>query len=554
MKARHRPRRPSNHRPGRRPTATAADQVASSTRVPAPKSPDIDTFARFLDNYVAELPCWSLGVRHRHELLAWFNRYPVRVERDEVQRRGTPAAVARLTRPHHNMLGLCVAWVVRQRRDADERPRVSNGELAQVFELAGTYWQLANALADVRQGIRSFSSRNKTIEIRYTGNAQFDSLDRMLGLLDEVLRLEPEPPAESESVGRLLQEGRAIGQWDDIGLLVQQEYRSLAGRLLQSRVDIPMTTSVGLATLGDAIAVITELLARALHAQTMAMQGIEDPALVTPVVSRNRLRGAIAAATSVEPSKVAEVLDLMTLNLAACPDPCLTPLVPVDDSDALALVSGLMVPGSHVRNFLARLQLDPSRYGEAGRQLGLLGSRAVAASLRDGLPAARVAERVPVLRSNGSQEGDLDVVAYDPATMKTVVFEVLWDVGVDGSVEAGRTEQRSMAKREQVGQLRAAITSGRGKPRFPPSFDPDLGSAEWMILTANILPIAPAAADGVPIRSHLLLKMLLNKHKDLAGLLAALHDPPPPPRSLATLSWGTLRFGPYLVRVEVLPG
>ena len=518
----------------------------------APKSPDLPTFIRYLSEYPASLPCWDVGPAERYDLLAWFNRYPIRSQHQRVAERGTELALMDLTRPHHNQLGISVRWVHSHLRDSGMRPEITNADLVKVFDLAGVAWQLTNGLADVRQGIRTFHAKDRTIELGYTGYAPFDGLDRMLGLLDDITRLPSGPPAEAESVSRLVSDGTAVGTWDSIGLVAQEEYRALATRLLERRVELPDTVRVGSGTLRDAVLVLEELFARALHAYTLALAGIEEPALSTPIVSRSRLVGTIALKTRLDREVVAEVVDLLTLDLAVCQDPCLTPLIPFGPD--LALVSGLLVPGSHVRNFLARLQLDPGRYGDAGRQLGLLGSRTVAETLRDGLAGVTVIERVPVLRPDQSQAGDLDVVAFDPTTGEMLIFEVLWDIGVDGSVESGRAEQRAFGKRDQVERLQAAVAAGSASPSWPPGvFPPAAGPVHWFILTSNILPIAPDRFPGTPIRSHRLLKGLVNRHKTIAALVPVLENPPTPPASISGTSWGTLRFGQYRVQVEVLP-
>jgi hypothetical protein len=303
--------------------------------------------------------------------------------------------------------------------------------------------------------------------------------------------------------------------------------------------------------MAEATKVLTELLARAFHGHAATILGAADPRIAVPIVDRRRFAGDIAIATRLDRTRVAAVLDLLILDLERCKDPCLTPLIPLASGDELVPMSSLIAPGSPVRNFTALLQLDDRRFGEAGRRLGLLGSNTVASTLRSRLDGARVAARVGVRYSDGSSAGDLDVVAYDPHARLMVVFEVLWHIGPDGSVEVARSEERAHGKREQVARLRSDVKSGRALPRWPSGWDAATAAdVRWFILTPNVLPIMTVAEDGITVRSHQMVERMLRAGSSVADLVRLLDDPPIPPVPLTRTGWSQIRYGPYRIDAE----
>ncbi|HEY5435760.1 MAG TPA: hypothetical protein VIK13_11050, partial [Candidatus Limnocylindrales bacterium] len=164
------------------------------------------------------------------------------------------------------------------------------------------------------------------------------------------------------------------------------------------------------------------------------------------------------------------IQDLLTLDLERCSDPCLTPLIPV--GQAIVPMSSLIVPGSPLRNFTALLQLDPGRFGVAGRALGQLGIATVSETLRR-VPEAHVATNVDLVTVTGVRVGDLDVVLVDPANRCLVIFEVSWQIGPDGGFEVGKAERKAVEKRAQVSHNRAHLAAGTARAEWPPGW-PDI--------------------------------------------------------------------------------
>lgn len=215
-------------------------------------------------------------------------------------------------------------------------------------------------------------------------------------------------------------------------------------------------------------------------------------------------------------------------------------------------MSSLITPGALVRNFTARIQLDHTRFGEAGRLLGLLGSKTVAETLRQRLTGAMVTERIKVFHPGGQQAGDFDVVAFDPAGKEVVVFEVVWRISLDGSADVGDLERRAHSKRDQVLELRQKLAAG-ALPRWPSGWlVPNNATYRWFILTPSILPALVHDEADVPVRSHQILARFRWAGTTVADMVDALLNPPPPPSELSATEWVEARYGRYEVIVEAL--
>ena len=454
----------------------------------APRSPDAATFARFLEDYPSGLALWRTGEISLYEILARLNIHAVVEQRALAEREGPHLAAMALLRPHHNQLGICVAWALRYLPGRATETEVRREDLAAAFELAGRYWSLSNVMAEVRQGVRVFESRRRRITIHYRGDAPLDTTDRLLDFVDDIQGMPEQPPPEMEVLRSWLRQGGPLHQWDGVPLEMREELRHFARSIVaQQESYLAPELDVGGFTMDEATRVLIELFARASYSTLSIGRGSVDPQVVLPVLARSRLVGQLALATRVPRDQVEQIVALLVVDLEACPDPCLTPIVPLPGGDVVAM-SSLITPGALVRNFTARLQLDHARFGEAGRQLGLLGSQSVAATLRGRLPTAKIGERIKVFHADGRQAGDFDVVAFDPTTAEVVVFEVVWRIGPDGSAEVAELERRAHAKRDQVLDLRAALQRG-ARPDWPTGWVvPDHANYHWFILTPNVLP------------------------------------------------------------------
>ena len=517
-----------------------------------PPSTDRDGFARYLADYPSTLQLWNVGEAGLPSLLAALNVEPVARQRAEAGRMGPHLATLLYHLPHHNQVGIVTAWALRFLVGRPTVGRPPYEEFTRAFDLAGIHWSLKNVMADVYLGTRTFETRGREVRIPYIGNAAFEATDRLFERIEGIQSLPEHPPAEFD---RLREWERSEGvdlPWDAIPLEIREELRAFARSIVaQQEAYLDASLDVGGFTMGEAETVLIELYARAWHSALQIMLGSSEPDVVLPAFAPRSLIAQLAVATRIPRERVAAIVELLTTDLEACEDPCLTPLVPLPDG-RVTLLSSLMTPGAVVRNFTARLQLDHTRFGEAGRLLGLLGSRTVAETLRRRLTGAKVAERVKVFDKDGRAVGDFDVVAFDPATNEIVVFEVLWRISLDGSADVANLERRAHGKRDQVKQLRAAVDAG-ASPRWPPGWKvPTDATYHWFIMTPSTLPALVLDDAGVPVRSHKVLDRFRWSGASVADMVEALSNPPPPPLELSATEWVHVRYGHFEVSIERL--
>ena len=379
----------------------------------APRSPTPAQFAAFLERHPATLPLWDMGEDAFYPFLGWLEARAVSEQRDRAAADGPHIASMLLSRSHHNQVGLCVAWALTNLPGRARTRDVDESELEVAFELAGRYWRLKNVMAEVRQGVRSFSARGKKVQITYEGNAALDTTDRLLDFFEELMEMPEGPPVGSDALWAWIRGGGWQQRWERVPVEMKAEYRLFAGMALaRQQTDLPANFDVGGFEVGDAAQVLHELLAQAWHSNAALFMGSTDLLVTLQPRPRSALVTQLARATGVPRGKTELIVQLLTVNLDVCSDPCLTPLVSLPDEN-LAAMSSLIIPGALLRNLTARLQAEPARFGAAGRRLGLIGSQTVAATLRDRLRDAKVEERINVFDGAGQQIGDLDVVAFD---------------------------------------------------------------------------------------------------------------------------------------------
>lgn len=485
-----------------------------------------------------------------YPILCALNVLPAQRQREASTELGDPRFAAMLYHhAHHNQVGIVVAWALRHLPSGGGAPDSRFEELERAFDLAGHYWSLANVMADIRAGVRGFESSKSKIRIPFLGNATFEATDRLLETLDDLLAI-PETPSSEFAALRAWERGAGRDRaWPHIPLDIREELKAFV-RSITDKQEAYFDPAVELGgfSMGEAERVLLEIYARAWHSAIQVTLGSTQAPIVLPLLERNAYVRELAVAARVDFNRASAIVNLLTVDLSICPDPCLTPIVPVNGR--LAPMSSLITPGAMIRNFVARLQLDPARFGRAGQLLGLLGSQTVGTTLRRRLTGAVVAERVKVFHPDGRQAGDLDVVAFDPATGVAVVFEVVWKIGVDGAAEIAAIENRAREKRTQVLELQAAIARG-ARPRWPSGWSVGSGPIyRWFILTPSVLPAQPDQDGGVPIRSHQILERFRWPGTTVADMAEAVLNPPPPPPELVEMEWRTARYGRYEVSLE----
>lgn len=379
----------------------------------------------------------------------------------------------------------------------------------------------------------------------FVGDAAIDALDRMLDLVAETRSLDMERPATGPAIKAWMDAGGRDVPWTEVPDFVRAHFRDWARRLMdQYPRYLPGELEAGGFTMSQAELVLRELLARAQHSQACLMRFSTSAAATLPFVRLDDLADDLASSVSVPATSVRRLLEVLTLDLDRSPDPCLTPIVPV--GKYVVPMSCLIAPGSPLRNLTSLLQLDPERFGDAGRALGRLGVDSVAETLAR-MAGATVATNVLLASPSGVRLGDLDVVVVDPSTRTMVVFEVLWQIGPDGAQEINRAVTKAQAKRDQVDRNRRHLMSGTGIARWPAGW-PDVSdyAVRWYILTRDVLPVDTTRSDTI-IRSHQMLAWMLRADASIADLIDLLDDPPTPPKELSELHSATMKFGRWTV-------
>jgi hypothetical protein len=513
-------------------------------------SPTINEFAEYVEDLPRQSPCWGDGILGLYPILAWLNIHPVVVQRELVAEEGVVVGVMMTARAHHNQVGIAVAWATEYMNRPAGPVATDPDDLPELFDLAGRTYLMRNLLAEVRQGVRRFEAKGKKIVMTFDGDRRLDALDRLLDLVDDITDL-PEPRAWDPQLRPWLDAGGIDVPWGQSPRWVRAEFQAFAVSLIANYPSyLPAALDVGGFTMGQATKVLEELLARGCYMNACTVRGSTSILVTVPLVDADAFVADLAETTEVPGDQVRQIVALLTLDLARCPDPCLTPLIPLGQ-DLLLPLSSLIVPGSPVRNFTALLQADPARFGRAGQELGSLGARTTADTLKR-LSGALVTTGIKVVRPDRSRAGDLDVVACDPTERTMAIFEIMWRIGPDGSAEVAKAEEDAHAKRVQVARVRGDVESGRATPRWPAHW-PDVSEFQmrWFILTPNILPVRTVEPDGTIVRSHQMLARMLAPGSSVAELIDLMDEPHYPPLELTETHWEQVTYGDYEIQFDV---
>jgi hypothetical protein len=513
-------------------------------------------FAAYVEDLPSRSPCWGDGIAGLYPVLAWLNTHPAVVQREVIEAEGALCGVMSTTRAHHNQVGTAVAWATQFMVGPPRPTGTDPDDLLQLFDLAGHAYVLRNLLAEVRQGVRRFEADGPRIVMTFVGDPRLDTLDRLLAMFDDLTGGQESPEWDPRLRGWFQEHADGV-PWQESPRWVQREFRDTAKSLIEGYPSyLSATLDVGGFTIADATEVLVELLARGLHMQSWTINGSTSVPATVPAILVEVLLHDLSDSIGVPVERVRPITDLLTLDLARCPDPCLTPLIPLGaefphGEGFVVPMSSLIVPSSPMRNFTALLQVDPARFGRAGRELGALGARTVAETLRR-LSGALVATGVQVVRPDRSRAGDLDVVACDPVSGTLAIFEILWRIGPDGSREVAAVEEAAHAKREQVARVRDDLANARAMPRWP-SHWPDVGGfvTRWFILTPNVSPVRRVDPAGTIVRSHQMLEGMLRPGSSVIDLIELMDEPHYPPPELWDTHWVELQYGEYRIRFDV---
>jgi hypothetical protein len=515
-----------------------------------PRIRTIEEFEDWLEKRPSRLGCWRAGADGRYPLLAWLNAHPINELRKLSSAVGVRSAAAMTNSAFHNQVGIAAGWITRH-MNGDAR-ETTNADRIALFNCAGAYWELRNAMVEVRAGARRFHSNGRVVRLAYAGNHNIDSLDRMLDLSEVLTEMNSITGIRNPQLRDWLQTEGLKKPWWTAPLWVRQAFERQASHALDSypRYLPDHATMAGL-RVRDVDKVWEQLLAWGMYMHGAIILGSGHLPTIVPALDPGDVVALLAETSGVEPSTVRRLVDLLTLDLERCHDPALTPFVPFDE--LLVPMSSLIVPTSPRRNLLAILQSDPATFGEAGRLLGIEGERAAVDVLARLDPECRVARRVPVLRPNGRRAGDYDVVVREDSSRTIAIFELKWGISADGNAEVYRSEKQAIEKRTQVVALRKEVLAGTAAPRWPSDWPVvENYKTRWFILTRDVLPMRNIDDEGVTIRSVQYLARTLKAGAPLDQLLSLLDNPPVPPKPLQQTEWTRIRFGDVAVEVEHL--
>lgn len=293
----------------------------------------------------------------------------------------------------------------------------------------------------------------------------------------------------------------------------------------------------------------TELIAISTLAGLGIMHGATDPKIVTPRWTRDCFVEAFSTGCEIDEQSAVRLSEMLTMDMTRCPDPALTPLVPLGEE--LLLMSSLVLPASPHRNTVSIVQQSPELFGRAGKLLGNAGENQLVETLGRMIDTTLVARRVLVKRPNGETAGDLDVVVCDPSEQQLASFEVSWRLPSDGNAESYKAAQLAIDKREQVRRLRSEIESGLAEPRWPSSW-PDISTFNWRwyVVTRDVIPNPQDDSHVVGLSSERLLRYTLRKDATVGDLMTCLDSPPEPPDVFQETQWSRIRYGDLRIDIE----
>lgn len=429
----------------------------------------LEAFDAYVEDRPRRLGCWRDGAKGAYPTLGWLNVHPVVQTRSLTAQVGPHVAAALSTSDNHNRVGIAAGWTIRYMTGTSARILASDEDRQAVWRVAAQYWALRNALVEVRVGVREFVQEQGVVKLPYAGNRTIDALDRILDLVAMLGSLgDHDPPQPDPQLRDWLRTDGLTCPWESAPGWVQGRFRHQADRVLSGMPRyLPDDSTLAGFTMRDLDAYWVELMARGLRMHAAAMFGAIYPPTVVPIIEREQFVSDVAAAANIGGDAADRITTLLTLDTDRCRDPALTPLVPL--GAGIIPMSSLIMPTSPQRNALAAAQSDPNLVGQAGQLLGVAGERAVVEVLRRMSEDTITATRVKVMRSNGSQAGDLDVVACSPSQRLVAMFEIKWHIAADGNLEVYKAEQAAIEKRTQVARLRGEIANGTASVSCPPT-------------------------------------------------------------------------------------
>lgn len=509
----------------------------------------------YLDDVPERLGVWRPSTAaDPFDLLAWVNARPFRDQREMHDEIG-PVAFGILGSQHHNQAAISADWIRRFFPSTSNPAHVTpSQDRDALWSLAGKYWSLTNLVAEAKAGCRGFGATGTRISMPYQGVNHVDALDRLLDTTDQMFRLTGEPPTIDAKTQAWMRSNAPSTNWQETPDWVRDGLRHMVAKIMDRLPRfMPMSEQVDGVFVRDIHAFWIELWAMSF----VAVAGLWDSGGNirdgTPTWVRREFLDLMAQGTGVDRSAIERITEWLTMDNTKCPDPALTPLVPIGDS--LVLLPALILPGSPHRNTISIFTHRPELFGKIGKLLGDAGEDAVMGTLDRMCSDVLVARRVSVRRPDRSPAGDIDIAICEPATKMLVTFEVSWRLPVDGNAEFYKTAQIAHAKVDQVLRVMAEIGDGEATPIWPYDW-PDPGSWRWRryVITRDVIPNPRPDDHLVGLRSHQLMKYRLPADASVQDLISALDEFPTPPVPLLQTQWRRVRYGDLRFDVESLVG
>jgi hypothetical protein len=169
-------------------------------------------------------------------------------------------------------------------------------------------------------------------------------------------------------------------------------------------------------------------------------------------------------------------------------------------------------------------------FGRIGREQGERAA-AWAAWLRT-TPGTMVAERVPVVRTDGRSAGDLDVVVVDPGRRRGLCLEIKWPIEALSLHEVMKVENWVTSAARQLDRVRGELRAATAAAELPAGWPPfDVIDWIWCVGTPQQLGLRPLPVPDMHATS-LRYVQALGTPPDLDALVTALTRPDLPTEGL----------------------
>jgi hypothetical protein len=163
-------------------------------------------------------------------------------------------------------------------------------------------------------------------------------------------------------------------------------------------------------------------------------------------------------------------------RLMAGPGKSLRTSILIPNSGLITVLPLIMFPRAIDAIVLRTAASDPALYGPIGKRQGER-AKVWGRWLRE-IPGVKVVEGAKVRSLKGQAAGDLDVVAFDPASRKGLILEIKWPIDALTLAETFKTDQTIVLASVQLGKIRRSLAAGAVRAKLPPEW-PAFDEIDW---------------------------------------------------------------------------